>query len=159
MSAPFPHRYETTLVWEGDSRAALSSGIRPVLVGGPPPEFDGEPGWWSPEHLLISAANLCLMTTYMVLARKSRLPVAKYRSDAEGILEKTKEGIVFTRITLRVAIVVPRQTALRMPASCSRPRRSTASFRIPSSGPLKWRPRSNRLRGRRKHPEAATWTG
>lgn len=107
MSQPFPHRYETNLVWEGGARGALSSGPRPVLVGGPPPEFDGEPGWWSPEHLLLSAANLCLMTTYMVLAKQAGLQVATYRSGAEGILEKTKEGIVFTRITIRVAIDAP----------------------------------------------------
>jgi organic hydroperoxide reductase OsmC/OhrA len=107
MSQPFPHRYETTLVWEGHSRAALSSGARPVLVGGPPPEFDGEPGWWSPEHLLLASANLCLMTTYRVLAAKAGLEIGGYRSVAEGILEKTKEGIVFTRITLRVSIVAP----------------------------------------------------
>lgn len=107
MSQPYPHHYETTLVWEGKSRAALSSGARPVLVGGPPPEFDGEPGWWSPEHLLLSAANLCLMTTYMVLARKAGLEIGQYRSRAEGVLDKTKEGVVFTRIALQVALLAP----------------------------------------------------
>jgi organic hydroperoxide reductase OsmC/OhrA len=107
MTQPFPHRYEATLNWEGDSRAALSSGARPVLVGGPPPEFDGEPGWWSPEHLLLSSANLCLMTTYMVLAKKAGLEIGGYRSVAEGVLEKTKEGIVFTRIALQVSILAP----------------------------------------------------
>jgi organic hydroperoxide reductase OsmC/OhrA len=107
MTQPFPHRYEVTLEREQESRAALSAGIRPVLVGGPPPEFGGDPLWWSPEHLLLSAANLCLMTTYMVLAEKTGLPVARYRSRAEGLLEKTKEGIVFTRILLQVEIGVP----------------------------------------------------
>jgi organic hydroperoxide reductase OsmC/OhrA len=107
MTRPFPHRYETTLVWEGGSRGALSSGARPVLIGGPPPEFDGEAGWWSPEHLLLSAANLCLMTTYLALVRKVGLAIAQYRGRAEGILEKTSEGIVFTRIVLRVEIQAP----------------------------------------------------
>jgi len=107
MSQPFPPHYEATLVWEAGSRAALSSGSRPVLVGGPPPEFDGEPGWWSPEHLLLSAANLCLMTTYMVLAKKAGLEIAHYRSRAEGVLEKAREGIVFTRIALQVEIQAP----------------------------------------------------
>lgn len=108
MMQPFPHRYEASLAWEGGSRAALSSGSRPVLVGGPPPEFDGEPGWWSPEHLLLSAANLCLMTTYFALARRAGLETAGYRSRAEGILDKTPEGLVFTRITLQVSIQVTR---------------------------------------------------
>ncbi len=107
MTHPFPHRYEANLAWEGGSRAALSSGSRPVLVGGPPPEFDGEPGWWSPEHLLLSAANLCLMSTYFALARRSGLETAAYRSSAEGILDKTPEGLVFTRITLRVSVQAP----------------------------------------------------
>jgi organic hydroperoxide reductase OsmC/OhrA len=107
MTHPFPHHYEATLNWEGGSRGALSSGPRPVLVGGPPPEFDGEPGWWSPEHLLLSAANLCLMTTYMALARKVGLEVASYRSEADGTLDKTKEGLVFTRVALRVEIQAP----------------------------------------------------
>jgi organic hydroperoxide reductase OsmC/OhrA len=75
-----------------------------VLVGGPPPEFDGEPTSWSPEHLLLSAANLCLMTTYMALAKKSGLETGRYQSRVEGVLEKTKEGILFTRITIHVDI-------------------------------------------------------
>ena len=107
MTQSFPHRYRAALNWEGGSRAALSSEARPVLVGGPPPEFDGEPGWWSPEHLLLSAANLCLMTTYMALSRKISLDVISYRSEAEGVLDKTKEGLGFTRIVLRLEIRVP----------------------------------------------------
>jgi organic hydroperoxide reductase OsmC/OhrA len=78
-----------------------------VLVGGPPPEFDGDPGHWSPEHLLLSSANLCLMTTYMALAKKAGLDISAYRSTAEGVLEKTKEGILFTRIALEVSILAP----------------------------------------------------
>jgi organic hydroperoxide reductase OsmC/OhrA len=37
------------------------------------------------------------------------LVLAQYRSRAEGILEKTREGIVFTRITLHVEIQAPPQ--------------------------------------------------
>lgn len=107
MTQPFPHRYEAHLAWEGGSRAALSSGVRPVVVGGPPPEFDGDASSWSPEHLLLSAANLCLMTTYLALGRKTGLEPVRYRSRAEGVLEKSREGIVFTRIALRVEIQAP----------------------------------------------------
>lgn len=109
MTHPFPHHYETDLAWEGGSRATLSSGVRPALVGGAPPEFDGDPSWWSPEHLLLTSVNLCLMTTYMALAKKSGLELAEYRSKAKGVLEKTREGIQFTRITVEVAIQAPAQ--------------------------------------------------
>lgn len=106
MTFPFPHRYETELVWQGGAHGILTGSPKPSLTTGPPPEFDGRPDWWSPEHLLLSAANSCLMTTFMVLAGRERLEVLGYRSKAEGVLEKTKEGIVFTSITLRVAVEV-----------------------------------------------------
>jgi organic hydroperoxide reductase OsmC/OhrA len=108
MSQPYPHHYEATLIREEGSRASLSSGAQPVLIGGPPPEFDGDPGWWSPEHLLLSAANLCLMTTYMALAKKSGLETGRYQSRVEGVLEKTREGILFTRFTIHVDIEAPK---------------------------------------------------
>jgi organic hydroperoxide reductase OsmC/OhrA len=98
---PFPHRYEADLAWDGDSRGTLTAGERPALPGGAPPEFDGRPDVWSPEHLLVSAANLCLMTTFFALAKKAALPVASYRSRAEGVLEKTKLGILFTKLVMR----------------------------------------------------------
>ena len=113
MTHPFPHRYEAALAWEGGARAALSSGARPVLTGGPPPEFDGSPDTWSPEHLLLSAANLCLMSTFFSLAKRAGLEVAGYRSRAEGTLDKTPEGLAFTRILLRVSIQAARAEEAR----------------------------------------------
>ena len=98
---PFPHRYEADLVWDGDARGTVTAGERPALPGGAPPEFDGRPDVWSPEHLLLSSANLCLMTTFFALAKKAGLPVAAYRSRAEGVLEKTKQGILFTKFVMR----------------------------------------------------------
>jgi organic hydroperoxide reductase OsmC/OhrA len=49
------------------------------------------------------------MTTYMVLAKKVGLEIAQYRSRAEGVLEKTREGILFTRIAIHVEIQAPAQ--------------------------------------------------
>lgn len=101
---PFPHRYEVRLKRTEGSRALLSSDGRPSLEGAPPPEFDGPPGVWSPEHLLLASASLCLMTTFLVVAGKSKLEVAGYESRAEGTLDKTAEGLVFTRVLLRVTV-------------------------------------------------------
>ena len=106
MTEPFPHRYETSLKLESDHHGIISAAGLPSLVGGPPSQFGGREGWWSPEHLLLSSANLCLMTTFLAVAEKSRLSVDGYESRAEGILDKTPDGIVFTRITLRVSVKV-----------------------------------------------------
>lgn len=103
---PFPHRYEVSLRRTEGARGALSAGGRPALEGAPPPEFDGPEGVWSPEHLLLASASLCLMTTFLAVAAKSRLAVAAYESRAEGVLDKTPEGLGFTRLAVRVTLAV-----------------------------------------------------
>lgn len=107
MPHPFPHRYEVGLSWEAGREGLVTAPPRPPIAGGPPPEFDGRPELWSPEHLLLSALNLCQMTTFLALAAKARLEVVSYRSGASGVLDKTAEGLRFTAIRLRVALRVP----------------------------------------------------
>ncbi|MEE9217730.1 MAG: OsmC family protein [Acidobacteriota bacterium] len=106
MPAPFPHHYEVDLAWESERRGTLMAPPRPPLAGAPPPEFDGQSDRWSPEHLLLASANLCLMTTFFTLAAKRGLQARAYRSRARGTLEKTGEGIVFTGLTLQVTVQV-----------------------------------------------------
>jgi len=104
MNAPLPHRYEVSLSAEGGSLGSLSAGARPVLSGGPPPEFGGDGLRWSPEHLLLGSAALCLMTTFAAIAAKSKLEYAGYDCRAEGVLDKTPEGLRFTRVVLFVTV-------------------------------------------------------
>ena len=106
MAAPFPHRYGVTLAWEGHGGARLTSGSRPAIEGGAPPEFDGQDGWWSPEHLLLSSLSLCLMTTFRAVAEKARLRVAAYDCQADATLDRISAGLGFTRLELRVQIKV-----------------------------------------------------
>lgn len=51
---------------------------------------------------MLSSLQLCLMTTFQTLAAKSNFSFESYSSEALGILEKTKEGIQFTRIQVTV---------------------------------------------------------
>jgi len=104
MNAPFPHHYEVTMTGGADSRATMSAGPRPVISGGPPPEFGGDDQRWSPEHLLLASAGLCLMTTFAAIAAKSKLEYSGYESRAEGTLDKMPEGLRFTRIVLKVTV-------------------------------------------------------
>jgi organic hydroperoxide reductase OsmC/OhrA len=105
MPTPLPHHYRVDCVRE-DEHGLLTAPPRPTIVGGPPPEFDGRDGWWSPEHLLLSSVSLCFLTTFEVLARREALSLHRFASHADGTLEKTREGIVFTAITLHVELVV-----------------------------------------------------
>jgi organic hydroperoxide reductase OsmC/OhrA len=92
------------LNWPGSGPAALGSEGCPTIAGGPPPEFDGERGRWSPEHLLLSSLNLCLQATFESLARRQQLRVASYSSHASATLAPVSGGLGFTYLALEVVI-------------------------------------------------------
>ncbi len=101
-----PHHYEVSLNWKDDRYGTLTAVSRPAIEGGPPPEFDGRKADWSPEHLLLASVDLCLMTTFMVLSKKKELKIKRYESRISGTLDRTSEGLTFTRILQEVDIEV-----------------------------------------------------
>lgn len=112
MPHPFPHTYTTKLQWVGEREGFITAGadLAPLL-GGPPVQFDGSPRNWSPEALLISAAELCLMTTFLAMARHKNISITSYASHTTGILDKTPKGIEFTSIKIAVALDAPDKEA------------------------------------------------
>jgi organic hydroperoxide reductase OsmC/OhrA len=105
LTSPLPHHYGVQL-FAGNGSAILAGGSRPDIVGGPPSEFDGRADWWSPEHLLLSSVALCLLTTFQAFAARAHLHVAGYESHADGVLDKTGDGLAFTAIRLAVHLRV-----------------------------------------------------
>ena len=107
MPAPFPHRYDLSLTWTGGDGCDLSSGARPVIRGGPPAQFDGtNETQWSPEHLVLAALAQCMMATYFALNKRAGIETKSYSSKAESVLDKTKEGLVFTSFKVTVSVKV-----------------------------------------------------
>lgn len=104
MSAAFPHRYEVSVQLDDQQNAEgiLTASEAPPIRVGPPPQFDGRPGHQSPEDLLLAAVASCHMTTLVALARRKSVPIKRYAANALGILEKTKEGLRFTSMRLKV---------------------------------------------------------
>lgn len=106
------HVYKTGLRWDSQRRGVLSSPDLPQLEVATPPQFPGgHPGIWSPEHLYVASAEVCLMTTFLAIAENSKLEFASYTSEAEGTLEKTDEGFMVTEIVIRPRIVVKDEVA------------------------------------------------
>jgi peroxiredoxin-like protein len=99
--------YSTEMVWTGRRAGIARAEALPDLKISAPPEFSGDPGQWTPEHLLVAAVSSCLMTTFLAIAEISKLAVASYESHALARLEKVPgEGYRFTEITLTPEIGV-----------------------------------------------------
>lgn len=112
--------YPVAVRWSGDRRGlASSSDGLPELAVASPPAFDGPAGVWSPEHLFVLAAASCWMTTFLAVAKLSKLPVRAVTAEAEGSVERREDRrFHIARILLRPRVTLDveadRERALRL---------------------------------------------
>lgn len=102
-----PYYYETRASWKQKRRGVIEAvGLRSLAVSAPP-EFEGEPGFWSPEQLLVAAVESCFMATFLALAEKSKLAIRSYSSSTLAKLDRAAgQSLRFTRLTLRPVVEV-----------------------------------------------------
>lgn len=101
------HTYRTQVQWSTQRRGKLATKGMPNIEVATPIEFPGgHPDIWSPEHLFVGAAEICLMTTFLSIAEKSKLEFFNYTSEAEGTMEKGEGGLQFTKIMVYPKVVV-----------------------------------------------------
>jgi organic hydroperoxide reductase OsmC/OhrA len=105
MTGKFPHAYGVSLDGDG-AQAVLTAPDHPAIIGGAPPQFDGKGTWWSPEELLLGAVALCHMTTFRFYAKREGIVFREYRSQVEGTLDKTANGLAFTSIAIHIGLDV-----------------------------------------------------
>ncbi len=104
------HRYEARAHWTTHKRGILDAEEIPRTINfAAPPEFGGEPGLWTPEHLLLGAVATCYVATFRAIAERSKLNVAGLDVQAAGTIEKDEGGFRFTEIVLRPVITVDRE--------------------------------------------------
>jgi peroxiredoxin-like protein len=101
------HNYELAIDWRGKrSGTMISAGMTAVEISAPP-EFAGEAGKWTPEHLLVGAAASCLMATFVAIAEFSKITILSFQITGSGKLEKVPgAGFQFTEIRLKPEIAV-----------------------------------------------------
>jgi len=100
--------YSTQIEWIGQRKGDLSAPGLPDLIIDAPPEFKGQKGFWTPEHLFVASVNSCFMTTFLAIAENSKLDFVSLRVGAKGKLEKLNgHGFMITEITLRPRLVIP----------------------------------------------------
>lgn len=104
------HYYQTSVTWKHDRIGQIDAPVMPTVEVATPPEFPkGVPNIWSPEHLFIASANVCLMTTFLAITENSKFDFISYKANATGKLEKVDRAFMITEITIEPEILVDSQ--------------------------------------------------
>jgi organic hydroperoxide reductase OsmC/OhrA len=103
--------YKTSTTWTERRSGMLASDGKASLPFSAPPEFKGEAGLWTPEHMFVACVEMCHMSTFIAFAAKRDLPVVSYQSHANGVLEYVDGDYRFTRIVIFAKIVVSSSSA------------------------------------------------
>jgi len=108
----FPHHYHVSARADAQGEVALeSAGLVPLASAGPA-EFGGPGDRWSPETLFVGAVADCYVLSLRAVAEASQVAWTSIDCRAEGTLDRIERTTRFTRVTLRVELVVPPTTEL-----------------------------------------------
>lgn len=101
------YRYKVDAHWTDDRCGrVLAEGVNQDLDFSTPPEFQGEPGFWTPEHFFVAAAVSCFVATFAVIAEFSKFEALDLEVSATGTVSKGEGGFRFTDLELRPVLTV-----------------------------------------------------
>jgi peroxiredoxin-like protein len=101
------YSYRVSAHWTMHKRGIVEGESIPRTINfAAPPEFGGEPGLWTPEHLLLAAVSTCFTATFRAIAEFSKLEFSGLELNAEGTVEKQEGGLRFSRILLKPVLVI-----------------------------------------------------
>ncbi len=104
---PYPHHYSVHAEVGTDGPVTLGSAGLPALQSTPPPEFDGPPGYWSPETLLLAAAADCYVLSFRAVAGASKLAWSDLKVDVQGVLDRVDGVTRFTEVRFLPTLRIP----------------------------------------------------
>ena len=101
------YHYSAHAHWTQHKRGILEVAEIPRTINfAAPPEFGGEPGLWTPEHVLIGAVATCYVSTFRSIAEYSKLSFHGMDVNVEGTIEKQEGGFRFTNIVVRPNVTI-----------------------------------------------------
>jgi organic hydroperoxide reductase OsmC/OhrA len=102
----YPHRYVARASGAAAGPVEVRGDAPAPLETWPPPEFDGPPGHWSPESLLVAAVADCFILTFRAFARPAQLEWVRLDVEVTGTLERTEGVTRFTRFVVAPRLAV-----------------------------------------------------
>jgi peroxiredoxin-like protein len=107
---PTTYSYRTSAHWTTHKHGIVEAeGIPTTISFSAPPEFGGESGLWTPEHLLLAAVSTCYLATLRAVAEASKAEFHSLELTVEGVIEKQEGGFRFTRILLRPVVIIEKE--------------------------------------------------
>jgi peroxiredoxin-like protein len=83
--------------------------IQPSIAFSAPPEFQGEAGRWTPEHLFLSSVAGCFVSTFSGMAQFSKFEFVSLDLEVEGVLNREEQGWRFTQINLHPRLKIAQE--------------------------------------------------
>jgi len=105
-----PHLYTVAAAAGPNGDIDVSSDGVETIVSGPPQEFGGPGGQWSPETLLVAAVADCFILSFRAIARASKLSWNALSCEVDGKLERSDGMLRFTEFAVRATLVAPEET-------------------------------------------------
>lgn len=101
------YNFTSSARWTGGRQGIVEGqGVKPPINFSAPPEFQGQPGIWSPEHFFTAAVATCFIATFQAIAEFSKFEAGALEVSVEGQVEKTEGGFRFTRVTVRPLLTI-----------------------------------------------------
>ena len=98
--------FKSAAKWTGRRTWVNTSEDVPDVPGGPPVDFGGEPGRWTPEDLMVASVNSCTVSTFISLCLRNKFEFLSLESSIEGVLEHDGKGYKFSRMIVRPRVQV-----------------------------------------------------
>jgi peroxiredoxin-like protein len=105
------YQYTTLAQWTTGRNGILAAeGIEHSIPFSTPPEFHGQAGKWTPEHMIVASVATCYVATFVAIAGISKLEVLNVEASVTGILEKPEGYLRFTRFVIAPTITLARES-------------------------------------------------
>ncbi|MDD5155844.1 MAG: OsmC family protein [Candidatus Omnitrophica bacterium] len=98
--------HKTVVTWDEEKKAFLCSLGRQTIEIAAPPESKKHEGMRTPQELFVASVEGFIKDAFADSAKKSGFEFLGYESEAEGVIEKVEDRLMFTEIKIRPQITV-----------------------------------------------------